>query len=294
MGFRVPALKGARWFLWLIILWILVRGVASFFVGPRQAPAAVVQEDPAVMKAAASEAVAEREAPGAFAALFAREYLSLAPGKESERSAKLAPMVLAGRVDTSAVALSGTDLVGQTVAGTWPYRVVSTGEATWLVTVAARVSTQLTQVATDRFIYVAVPVLRGPEGFVVHDYPTVVPAPVSAGAQAPAPAGTLISDPDGQIRALLTGFFKVYATGAPTDISYFMEPGARLTGLGGSQVFGSLLEVTVRKVGEETWAEALVSMDDPVSKVTTRQRYTVQVIERDARWYVKQILQKGA
>jgi hypothetical protein len=294
MGFRVSALKGARWFLWLMVIWILVRGVASFLVPPREAPAAVVKDDPAAMAAAAATAIAEREAPGAFAALFAREYLTVTPGAESQRSARLAPMILAGRFSPSVSLPTGTDFVGQTVGGTWPYRVENVGESTWLVTVAAKVTTQMAQSAAERFIYVAVPVLSGPSGYVVYDYPTVVPAPVSAGMQAPAAPGDVITDPNGQIRNLVAGFMKAYAAGSASDVTYFVEPGSAVQGLAGSQVYVEIAELTVRKNGSDVWADALVSMQDPISKIVTRQRYTLQVVERESRWYVKQILQKGA
>lgn len=288
MGFRVGVLKGARWFLWLMIAWILVRGVSSFFVSPRMAPVPVADAAPP------AQAPADREAPAAFAALFAREYLTFAPGQESDRAARLQPLLLAGRLDRQAGWSASSAGAVQTVLGTWPYRVTALSDTTWQVTVAARINTQAGESKTDRFIYLSVPVVSGPGGYAVYDYPTVVPAPAASAAGEPAEKGTVIPDPNGQIRTLLTGFLKAYAAGGAADVTYFLEPGANLAGLAGAQIFGAITELTVRKDGDAVWADAVVAMEDPISKASTRQRYTVEVIERDGRWYVKQILQKGA
>ncbi|MDF2630931.1 MAG: hypothetical protein K0R39_4762 [Symbiobacteriaceae bacterium] len=300
MGFRVGVLKGARWFLWLFVAFIFVRGIASFFVSPRAATEAVAEAAPPVV------VPADREAPAAFAALFAREYLTFAPGQEADRAARLKPMLLAGGPDAQAGWSASSAGAAQTVLGTWPFRVTTVSDTTWQVTVAARVSTLVpvpaqtadakpSVAATERTIYLSVPVLGGADGYVVYDYPTVVPAPAAASSlKEPAQAGTVMTDPNGQIRTLLSGFLKAYTAGTAADATYFMEPGAKVEGLAGTQVFGAITELTVRKVDGAVWADALVSMNDPISQISTRQRYTVEVIERDGRWYVKQILQKGA
>jgi hypothetical protein len=288
MGFRVGVLKGARWFLWLMIAWILVRGVSSFFVSPRMGP------DPVADAAAPAPPPADTGAPAAFAALFAHEYLTFTPGQEAERAARLEPLLLAGSVDRQAGWSASSASAVQTVLGTWPYRVTTIAEDRWQVTVAARIHTVDGTAVTQRFIYLSVPVMGGPDGYAVHDYPTVVPAPAASSVPKPAETGTVMADPGGQIRTLLTGFLKAYTAGGAADVTYFLEPGAKVQGLAGAQVFGAITEQTVRKVGDAVWAEALVSLEDPVTKVSTRQRYTIEVIERDGRWYVKQILQKGA
>lgn len=285
MGVRLAALKGARWLLWLVLVWILVRGIASIILPPPEA--APPAPAPAAVKPA------DLESPGAFAALFAREYLTVQTGKESERAARLQPLLVRS-LDSQAGLAAGTARTADQVAeSTWPFRVEQQSETRYLVTVAARVTTATEKGPATRNLYLAVPVLRGPEGYAVYDYPGVVPGPAPAALNEPLLAGEEFSDPTGEINTLLVNFFKAYASGGQAEVGYYLEPGLKLRGLEGAAQFTDLQGVSLRKQGSETWAAALVGLADPVSGYQMRQRYTVQLVQRDGRWYIKQILQKG-
>lgn len=285
MGFRVAALRGARWILWILLAWVFIRGIFSILLPPPRA------EAPAA--APAAPAADHSEAPGALGALFAREYLTWKAGQEAQRAERLRGL-LAPHLDGQAGWSAGGTLADQTAEGTWPFHVRQMADGKWLVTVAARVTTHTAAGPAPRLLYLAVPVAAGPGGYQVYDFPTFVPAPAAAGtAVAPDLAGQDVSDEGGQVRALLTGFFKAYAAGGSADVTYFLEPGSKAGGLQGALEFKAVDELTLRVVEGQTWASAVVSMVDPLSGAAARQRYTLQVVQRDGRWYVKQLMQKG-
>lgn len=287
MGFRMAALKGARWLLWTFMGLIMVRGIASFVLPAPKAPAEAAAPPPAAAVAP------DREPPAAFAALFAREYLTWSAGKESDRAARLQGLIAQG-LDSQAGWSAGEKPLNQVAEATWPFAVRSPGEHQWLVTVAARVTTATAGGPQPRTVYLAVPVWGEAGSYVVYDYPTYVAGPAAPGARDSSPAGEQVLDSDGQIRTLLTGFFRAYAAGGAADVTYFLEPGATAGGLGGAQVFKAIADIAVRRSGQETWAGVLVTMADPLTGTSANQRYTLELVQRDGRWYIKQIVQKGA
>jgi hypothetical protein len=258
----------------------MVRGIASFFVPPPQAA-------PAVQAAPAPPAY--DPAPGAFASLFAREYLTWQAGHESERAGRLQGLLAAG-LDSQAGWVAGPTTPNQTVEETWPFAVERQSDTHWLVTVGARVSAEPSTGPVVRTLYLAIPVQGSTErGFAVSDYPAAVPPPETAKAEDALP-GDDFTDADGQIHVLLTGFFKAYAAGGPADVAYFLEPGVQVRGLQGAFTFSELVDLKLRRNGQESWASVLVSMHDPVTSIDTRQRFTLQLTQKDGRWYIKQIL----
>lgn len=285
MGFAVAAKRGASWLLWIVLGWILLRGIVSIVAPPSAAPAPTVTQ--------AVDEPEAKEAPAALAALFAREYLTWQVGKESERAQRLQGL-LARHLDPQAGWSGGAAPRSQTAEATWPFATASAGTERWLVTVAARVTTETAAGPAPRLLYLAVPVAGGADGFVVYDYPTFVPAPALARDVAPALPGQPVTDEGQQVHALLTGFFKAYASGGPLEVNYFLEPGLKVRGLDGNMAFVQVDELALSRDGTDTWVAAVVQMHDPVSGTSARQRYTLQVAERDGRWYIKQIVQKGA
>jgi hypothetical protein len=288
MGFRVSMLKGLRWAVWLFLAWVFLRGAVSIVAPPPPVGAQV----PAPVAPAAEPP--ERETPGAFAALFAREYLTWEVGGEADRASRLAPF-LARHIDAQAGWSAGPKAASQTAEFTLPFRLVQQSDNRWLVTVAARVSVKREGAAVSRTLYLAVPVAQTKEGYVVYDYPTLVPAPPRVGElDGPLLRGDEIPDPGDQVRTLLTSFFKAYAAGGGADVAYYLEPGLQVKGLEGALVFQRISELTLRQVQDQTWAAVLVTWEDPVTGTLLRQRYTLQLVERDGRRYIKEIVQKGA
>lgn len=286
MGFRMAVLKGARWLVWLLLAWVLLRGVVSIVAPPPEAEAQRPAPPPVQ--------IMTREPQAAFAALFVHEYLTWRSGAADDRADRLRPL-LAAHLDRQAGWVGGDAAGSQRADGVWPYRIEEQGEGRWLVTVAAAVTaTAGEEPPVSRTLYLAVPVAESSGGLLVYDYPAIVPPPEAAALEGPVLPGEEFSDPTGEIAELLAGFFRAYAAGGPADVRYYLEPGVALGGLGGLMAFDGLSGLTLYRVDDLTYASALVSLADPVTGTKSRQRYTVQVVQRDGRWYVTAIIQKGA
>jgi hypothetical protein len=288
MGFRGVALKGARWVVWLFLAWVCLRGVVSIVLPP---PVRETVSPPAKMEPAEPE---EREGPMAFAVLFAREYLTWAGGEKAvqDRAERLKPF-LASQVDGQAGWAPGEKPAAQTVTAALPYRLERVANDRWLVTVAATVTVQ-GETPVSRSVWLAVPVAGGKGQFVVYDLPTRLAPPKPAVLTGPALAGAEIADEGGQVRTLLNGFFRAYVAGNDGDMSYFLVPGLKVNSLHGSLVYKEVTELSLRRSGTETLAAAVVTMEDPVGGALLRSRYTLKVEQRDGRWYIKEIIEKGA
>lgn len=313
MSFRGVALKGARWFVWVLLAWICLRGVVSIVAPP---PAA----SPAAPEAKVEpSAPVEREEPMAFAALFAREYLAWAPGDVAvrARAERLQPF-LAPQLDRQAGWAPGAEPVTQSVVEALPYRLQEREKGRWLVTVAATVAVERpaaaeagpsgepTQGAADqgasprlqapvtRTLWLAVPVAGGDGRFVIYDLPTQLPQPAPAAFDQPLLPGETATDEGGQIRALLDGFFRAYVAGKQGDAAYFLLPGLSVASLDGSLQYREVTELNLRRDGEKTLAAAVVTMEDPVGGALLRSRYTLTLAQRDGRWYIQEIIEKGA
>lgn len=272
--------------LWLLLALIGVRGVASFVLPP---PAA------APVSAAASTLAPDPQLDAArtFALLFSEEYLTWRSTDSSEHAARLRPY-LRGGLDEQA-GWSGTGARDQTVLGASVYADQRLSESKRLVSVAVR--TRLTggsgsPAAAERVVYLAVPISVSPQGLSVYDFPTYLPPPSHADPQG-ALYGDEVTDPDPQIRPLVEGFLRAYTGGSDAEVAYFMAPGAHLTGLRGALRWQALPDVKVYRTGGELLALAESTLLESASNAIVRQHYLLRLEKRE-RWYVKDLVQKGA
>lgn len=305
MGFRGVALKGARWIVWVLLAWVGLRGVVSI-VAP--SPVAETVAPPAKVEMMQPE---EREGPMAFAVLFAREYLAWAGGDQAARAReeRLKPF-LAPNLDRQAGWAASGEPATQTVVDALPYRLAQMGPQRWLVTVAATVTVQRptpqvpvaagpapaipVPAQSTRSIWLAVPVAGGDGRFVIYDLPTRLAPPAAALLTDPVLPGQSVADEGGQIRTLLDGFFRAYVAGNEGDVTYFLVPGLTVNSLGGALLYREVTELSLRRSGAETIAAAVVTMEDPAGGALLRSRYTLKVEQHEGRWYIKEILEKGA
>ncbi|MDB4895766.1 MAG: conjugal transfer protein [Firmicutes bacterium] len=288
-----------RWTLWIVLGWVFVRGILSFLP---QTPARAAE--PGVDAKPAVEPAGLRAAPE----MFAREYLTWTAGGADERAARLQPF-LARSLDRQAGWAPGADDAGQQVEQTWVYAVRPASPTRWLVTVAARVvpfqnnvtvtkdkdgkETRKTEAKAlpARTVFLAVPVSKAGSGWVVYDYPSLLPAPEAAAFAEPAYYGQETSDAGGRAQSLLTDFFKAYLSGG--DVTYYLTPETKLNPIKAGWSFQQVSGLKLVKTNDGTWAMAEVAVQDPASGARYTYRYTVKLAERDGRWYVADMLQKG-
>lgn len=284
---RSKLLSASRWLLWLVLAWVALRGAVEIVSPPKPSPTVTALPVPPLV---------DREGARTFADFFVREYLTwdAAFGKD-DRAARLAPF-LARYLDSR----GGLNLAGavgsQRVleARVWKLAVIT--DQTARVTVVADVVTTATGgagIATSRRLALSVPVAVAGSGYVIYDYPAFIPLPQPGTLDEYPYSGTRVSDTPAEVKELLTGFFRAYAEGSRVAISYFLVPGARVTGLEGAFQFRELGGVELREATGGFTAHTEIVLVDPATGTAYRQRYLVHLVKKD-RWYIQDIEQKGA
>ncbi len=262
--------------LWLVVGLVFVRGVAQIAgLGEASAPA----REPARQSA---------EFPGsdarAFAASFARAYMSFSPGHQEWVELALQPYLAPElRADAGIeVPPSGN---AQRVESVTPARSVRIDREHALVTVAVAVSNK---VVTTR--YLSVPVARDESGgLVVYDYPSLAPPPRRARVRE-AVTESLTGEVRRPVEGVLERFFPAYFAGRTRDLDYFLPAGTSMRALGERYAFLELVSVEQERGerGSERTVLASVSVRDRESDAEYLLRYRVSLELRE-RWYVRAI-----
>jgi len=299
MGWKSAGRNVLRWGLWLFLGVVFIRGVVTFLP---QAPAPVAEPQAEVKE------TAEPAGMRAIGEMFARDYLTWTQGAAEERAARMEPYLARG-MDRQAGWAPGDNDAGQQVEQTWVYDARPVSPTRWQVTVAARVVSlkDTTVVVKDqdnketartvrealpaRTVFLAVPVGKTEGGWVVYDYPSLIPAPEPAAFGEPVLAGRETGDQDGRARALLTDFFRAYMSGG--ELTYYLAPGVQMRPVKAGWSFQQVSELTLLTADDGVWALSEVAVQDPSSGARYTHRYTVKLADRDGRWYVSDMLQKG-
>lgn len=267
-----------RWFLWLTVGWLLLRGALS-----------VVHTAPAGTSASTDSGTPQLPPEtGVHAVLFARDYLTWQADNPSEHATRLRPWLPTGIDPHAVVDLRGAQ-TSQEVQGAWVYRLDSIGPGRMQVTVLAEV------VASDegtpaRMVLLTVPVMQTPSGPALYDLPAFVPMQ-RAPAESPAYFGDAVSDPDGEVRSLVEAFFRALADGS--DARFYVVAGAKVTPFApGTVSLASVPQVRILKTNAAYWAVADVAWTDRATGAQYLQRYALELTRQD-RWLIKQVLQKG-
>jgi hypothetical protein len=277
---RASALKLAgRVVLWGILLLVLVRG-AGDVLGGRQ------RDSVATTPVAAASSWPDDEAR-AFAADFARSYLTYAPDHPEYHALALRPF-LASELQESAGLEIPESGPTQTVEQVTVARAEPIDGQRALVTVAATVANRT---VTTR--YLTVPVARDQRGgLTVYDYPSFAAPPARADVE-PEETERLDERDQREIEDVLGRFFAAYLAGRAQDLPYFLPTGVSLGALGQRYELGELLSAT--QVGDahgrrRTVLATLRARDAETNAVHVL-RYRVGLERRD-RWYVAAVNQR--
>lgn len=275
MGWKSAGQRGLRWGLWTLVAWIFLRGVISLM------PAGTAES--AEPQKTQVQEIKEPAGLRAFPAMFAREYLTWQPTAPDERAERLRPYLAPG-LDRQA-GWTGSEGNGQQVQETWVYSTQQLSETRWEVTVAARI-------LPDRTLFLSVPVAATPQGgWVVYGYPALVPPPAAGAFAEPPYFGQESTDQGDRAKTLLTGFFRAYFEQG--DATYYLAPGTSVRAMRGGWAFDSVSKVVLLSQGTGTWAIADVGARDTATGARFTFRYTLQLTERDGRWYIQAIQQRG-
>ena len=258
-------LRGAgRVALWALIALLLVRGLDDVLSGSLEHAASSPVEP--------ASAFTGDEAR-AFAVAFARVYIS------SPSAGALGPYLAPGLADRlrAPTAPGGARVAQGAVAGARPL-----GADQALVTVAC-------QLATNRILYLAVPMARDRSGSLsVFDLPSFVAPPPTGHAEAE--VGEPIGGPgSAEIRRLAQRFLAAYLSGGRAgELSYLVAPGTAIAPVGRGLHLAGVTGVEQPGSGSTAAPRAVVvraRVRDAASAATYPVAYRLELVRRD-RWYV--------
>jgi hypothetical protein len=270
-----------RTVLWLLVLVLLLRGLASV-MEPRRLSALPSTPKPSVASWPDDEA-------RAFAADFARAYLTYTP-TDPDASATAVRAFMAPELASSVVPEYGEDSPRRAVGSVSVARVGVLDDSHALVTVAAAV-TGVTAVTE----YLTVPVARDARGgLVVSDLPSLAAPP----ARAPVPAVPTESLPAGErgaIEDVVSRFMRAYLGGDAGGLSYLVPAGVRIGALGQRHEFVDVTSLGLAAPAKGRTREVLATVRaKDVTSVTYGLRYRLRLVRED-RWLVAAVntTQKG-
>lgn len=231
----------------------------------------------------------------ALATLFAYEFLTWQPEAVEEHATRIAPY-LDPQLDPHAGWIPAENLVGQQAASSWAVHAKRLSPSRWLVTVGVRVHriSDGNSPLSDSLVYLAVPVGRTAEGgWIVYDYPTLVPPPKTGTFAEPLHYGTEVPDQNDQIRSLITRFFPAYLEANLADLTYLLAPTAKIQPFQSPWAFDSISNMILSQTDGGLYALTEVALMDSVTGARYISRYTIALVAREGRWYVAEILQEG-
>jgi Conjugative transposon protein TcpC len=270
----------ARTLLWVILLFVAVRGVGDILAGGERAVPAASIALPAAAGWPSDEA-------RAFAINFARAYLTYSPRHPEYHKQAVEPMLAADLRANAAISVPQNGPT-QTVDQAAVARTERLDGNRALLTVACVV---FGKTVTTR--YLTVPVARdGRGGLAVFDYPSFTSPPPAASVSADAKADEeSLTGPDAEpIESLLRRFFPVYLSGRGDQLSYFVATGAQVPPL--EQNYEVVDLVSVSQEGKQGGARrrvlAVVRARDHETDAVYTLRYRLS-LSRGDRWLVSRI-----
>jgi len=265
-----------RLLLWLAVLVVIVRGIASVANAQRRA---------AERRGAhgAQTAAWPDDAARAFAVQFVTAYLTHAPSEDvgvyARRVEAFASGELAGQLaptfDRGAPAQS---VQAAAVAGT-----ARLDGRHALITVAVALTNRDGRATR----WLSVPIARDASGgLVVDDLPSFAAAPRRASA-GPVEGDPLVGADSGAITDVVTRFLRAYLVGDAGALAYLAAPGARVGATAGGIRLNGIDAITSAgpTAGAERRLLVTVHARDAASGATCGLRYGIEVVRRD-RWYV--------
>lgn len=260
--------------LWLLVVVLLLRGLAS--VMEPSTPATVAAAPKPVMVAWPDDAT------GAFAADFARAYLTYSP-KDPDASADAVRAFVVPELASSVVPAYAEDAQRRVVGSVSVARVARVDDSHALVTVAAS--------ATGGTRYLTVPVARDDRGgLVVSDLPSLTAPP----ARASVPTTSLESVPSserGAIEDVVARFMSDYLAGDAGALSYYTPSGVRIDALGQAHELVDVVSLALLAPAQGRVREVLATVRaKDGSGVTYGLRYRLRLVRED-RWLVAAVNQ---
>ena len=259
-----------RGVLWALVVVLLVRGLAATF--------AVSQPSREVRVERRAPAAWPDDAARAFAADFARAYLTLSPKDPEAQLRALAPFVSPELASLIAPQL-GDDVTGQDVSSVMVARATGLDARHALITVAV-------SLASDTR-YLAVPVARDDNGGLVVDELPSFAAPPRRASVTPRALDAVTGPEQGALREVVSRFLRTYLAGDEAGLGYLVPADVRIA----TPAPRTVELVDVDSLAQDAGARELlasVRVRELDSGAVFAQRYRLQLVRRE-RWYVADV-----
>lgn len=284
--------------LWTLVVFLLLRGIGSIF---RQDETVTAQTLIDSYKKD-SEAKKTVEFQGkAFAESFCLEYLTL-NGRDTEGYLKRLVGYTQKDVDMNMNILADVRTEAFSANG---YKLSWTSDSTFTVDVRARVKYFNVEVASSdqstaqqnelmkdyqiKDVCLRIPVLEKDGHFQITGYPAFIPGEDKANVETKPYTGKEASDGTKEvISSVMESFFKIYYTGNPGEISYYMlDSNKSLKGLEGRYEFVSLDDITVYQNTQNSYYVIVkLSIKDSTNGVTVPQQYKIDLVRKEDKYYI--------
>ena len=266
-----------RALLWLLVLVLLLRGLASV-LEPRD-PAPVVSSS-----RPASAAWPDDDAR-AFATDFARAYLSYSPTRP-DASARAVQAFASSELADSIAPEYDEKAPAQSVAGVTVARTATLDERHALITVAASID------GTETTRYLTVPVARDAAGDLVVSYlPSFAAAPGRASLEQTATEALPVAE-RAAIEPVVSRFLRAYLAGDASGLEYLVPAGVRIAAPALEYELADVtsLSLAASPSGRERVVLVEVRARDGQGGRVFSLLYRLRLVERD-RWYVAAVNQ---
>lgn len=145
--------------------------------------------------------------------------------------------------------------------------------------------------------YLKVPVREISGEFIVEDTPIFTPPPETVDIDYIRfnEGDELYITEANQVKGIMGNFFKTYFTGNKEEISYYMADGKPTKGFEGRFIFLDIREFNVFDLGFDNTYKAIaqVRLSDELSNKEFYQKYNLDLVKINERWYIKKLDIRG-
>jgi hypothetical protein len=275
--------KVVRIILWTFICMVILRGIGSI-LRPNQT-SKVVDQVNSSLTADKSINNSMNEA-AAFAESFAIEYFSYKQNAGDDYKKRLVNYMNQSALSSlSASPSSDVQAISSTALSKRVYK-----ENSFNVDVKVKIKYIAKDITKD--VFITVPVATKDGKYVVEDVPLIIARPIAAEIKSQQYEGTSVEASISRpIEEMLNNFFKVYCEGNEGEIKYYLSDSSKtLRGLDGNYKFRNLGELNVFGMGDGSYL-TLVSyvLEDNETKQEVKQKVNITVVNKEDRYYIKDI-----
>jgi hypothetical protein len=289
-------IKVLRIFIYGLFCLILLRGALSFFRNDRVEAQRIFKQ--VEMKLNEKQVPIESETAKAFAESFTKEYLTYSNESvgNSDYMKRVKPYI--ANYLRNILVKSVSDLKSCTVKNVYTWKVEKLANDQGNIIVKADVvyedmvmeEEMVETILTDDIIFLKVPISFKNNKYVVDDYPAISPKPEKAdikyGLVKLEDTSNEVND---EVSFMLDNFFKTYCSGNAGEISYYVLNGSKLHGYEGRFEYISSEDLRTYVLDKKNAVLAIVSIKvkDPMSNMEFLQKYHLELVKKDSRWYIK-------